>query len=116
VVRALGVEKVMSVDAFDVKEMARALKACTEYDGTAVLIAEGPCVFVSRNPQPAYIVDPDTCVACGTCAKVGCPGVVRIEETHPKTGRKKAGIDPVLCVGCDICRQVCPTGAIRKPL
>jgi indolepyruvate ferredoxin oxidoreductase alpha subunit len=114
-VRALGVEKVMSVDAFDVKAMEKALKECTAYDGTAVLIAKGPCVFVSRNPQPAYTVDVDTCVACGTCARTGCPGNIKVEAVNPKTKKKKAGIDPVLCVGCDICRQVCPTGAIRKP-
>lgn len=114
-VRALGVEKVMSVDAFDVKAMGKALKECTAYDGTAVLIAKGPCIFVSRNPQPAYTVDADTCVACGTCAKAGCPATIKIDAVNPKTKMKKAGIDPVLCIGCDICRQVCPTGAIRKP-
>lgn len=114
-VRSLGVEKVMSVDAFDVKAMQKALKACTRYDGTAVIIARGPCVFVSRNPQPAYTVDPEVCVACGTCTKAGCPAIVRIDDVNPKTQKKKAGIDPVLCVGCDICRQVCPTGAIARP-
>jgi indolepyruvate ferredoxin oxidoreductase alpha subunit len=114
-VRSLGVEKVMSVDAFDVKAMQKALKACTRYDGTAVIIARGPCVFVSRNPQPAYAVDPEVCVACGTCTKAGCPAIIRIDDVNPKTQKKKAGIDPVLCVGCDICRQICPTGAIAKP-
>lgn len=114
-VRALGVEKVMSVDAFDIKAMSKALKECTDYDGTAVLIANGPCIFVSRNPQPAYTVDADKCVACGTCAKAGCPATIKIDEVNPKTNMKKAGIDPVLCIGCDICRQVCPTGAIQKP-
>jgi indolepyruvate ferredoxin oxidoreductase alpha subunit len=114
-VRALGVEKVMSVDAFDVKAMGKALKECTAYDGTAVLIAKGPCIFVSRNPQPAYTVDADKCVACGTCAKAGCPATIKIDAVNPKTKMKKAGIDPVLCIGCDICRQVCPTGAIQKP-
>ena len=114
-VRALGVEKVMRVDAFDVKAMGKALKECTAYDGTAVLIAKGPCIFVSRNPQPAYTVDADKCVACGTCAKAGCPATIKIDAVNPKTKMKKAGIDPVLCIGCDICRQVCPTGAIQKP-
>jgi indolepyruvate ferredoxin oxidoreductase alpha subunit len=114
-VRALGVEKVMRVDAFDVKAMGKALKECTAYDGTAVLIAQGPCIFVSRNPQPAYTVDADKCVACGTCAKAGCPATIKIDAVNPKTKMKKAGIDPVLCIGCDICRQVCPTGAIQKP-
>jgi indolepyruvate ferredoxin oxidoreductase alpha subunit len=114
-VRAIGVEKVISVDAFDVNALSKALKECTAYDGTAVLITKGPCVFVSRDPQPAYFVDADMCVACGTCSRAGCPATIKIDEINPKTQKKKAGIDPVLCIGCDICRQVCPTGAIQKP-
>jgi indolepyruvate ferredoxin oxidoreductase alpha subunit len=115
IVRALGVEMVTSVDAFDIKAMHTALKQCTAFDGTAVLIARGPCVFVSRNPQPAYSVDPDLCVACGTCTKAGCPATIKIDAVNPKNNKKKSGIDPVLCIGCDICRQICPTGAIQKP-
>jgi len=114
-VAAMGVQKVLSVDAFDIKAMQKALKECIAFDGTAVLIAKGDCVFVSRNPQPAYEVDLDVCVACGTCGKAGCPAIVKSETVHPKNNKRKTCIDPVLCVGCDICRQVCPTGAIRKP-
>ncbi len=115
IVRSLGVEKVVEADAFDVKAMEKALKECTSNDGTAVIIAKGPCIFVSRNPQPAYSVDADMCVACGTCARAGCPATTKIDEINPKTKKQKAGIDPVLCIGCDICRQICPTGAIQKP-
>ena len=69
-------------------------------------------VRVRKNPR--YVLE-DKCVACGTCAKAGCPATIKIDEVNPKTKMKKAGIDPVLCIGCDICRQVCPTGAIQKP-
>ena len=108
-VKAMGVEKILKVNAFDVKEMEKALKECTSYDGTAVLIAEGECVFISRDPQPAYEVDLDLCTACGLCSRMGCPAIVKAKEKYEKTGKRKTGIDPVLCTGCDVCRQVCPT-------
>jgi len=114
-VKTMGVEKVLTIDAFDVEAMEGALRECTRYKGTAVIIAKGACVFVSRNPQPAYVVDTDLCTACGLCSRLGCPAIVKAEERHEKTKKRKTRIDPVLCIGCDICRQVCSTGAIQKP-
>ena len=114
-VKAMGVDKVLKVDAFDVKAMEKALKECTSHTGTAVLIATGACVFISRNPQPAYVVDLDLCTACGLCSRLGCPAIVKAEERHEKNNRRKTRIDPVLCTGCDVCLQVCPEGAIQKP-
>jgi indolepyruvate ferredoxin oxidoreductase alpha subunit len=114
-VKSMGVEKVHRVDAFDVKAMEEALKDCTSFEGAAVLIAEGECVFVSKNPQPSYVVDPDTCIACGKCSKAGCPAIVLSDELYAKNNKPKVKINPVLCVGCDVCRQICPTGAIQKP-
>ncbi len=114
-VKAIGVEKILKVNAFDVKAMEMALKECTSFKGTAVLIAEGECVFISKDPQPPYEVDLALCTACGICSRMGCPAIVKVNAVHEKTGKRKTGIDPVLCTGCDVCRQVCPTGAIKKP-
>lgn len=114
-VKAMGVEKVEVVDAFDLKEVEGGLRACLDYDGPSVLITRGECVFVSRNPQPAYRVDPEVCVACQACLKVGCPAIGLSSEKHKKNNRYKSYIEPTLCTGCDICAQVCPTGAIRPP-
>lgn len=115
IVRAMGVEKIMKVDAFDVKAMENALKECTQYEGTSVIVASGPCVFVSRDSKPSYIVDSELCVACGICSKMGCPAITKSEERYKKNDLKKTRIDPLLCIGCDICRQICPKGAIQEP-
>ncbi len=115
-VRALGVEKVHTVDAFDMAAIREGLDDCLAHEnGPAVLIVEGPCVQLSKPSLAAYTVDTEACIACGTCFRLGCPAIVKSEETHEATGAQKATIDRTLCVGCDLCRQVCPVSAIHRP-
>ena len=113
--RACGVEKVVTANAFDMKEVRKGLEECTAYDGVSVLITRGDCVFVSRSPKPARVVDADKCIACGKCIQNGCPSVVLSDAVHPKTGKRKARIEPVTCVGCGVCSQICPVQAISGP-
>jgi indolepyruvate ferredoxin oxidoreductase alpha subunit len=115
VVRAIGVEKIKVVDAFQIKEVEAGLKECLEFDGPSVLITRGECIFVSRNPQAAFHVDLEKCIACHMCFRVGCPAIGQSTEKNPKNNKFKSHIDPTLCIGCDVCRQVCPTGAITAP-
>lgn len=112
--RACGVEKVLTVNAFDVGAVRAGLEECTACDGVSVLITRGDCVFVSRRPKPARSVDPAVCIACGQCIKSGCPSVVLSDERHAN-GRRKARIEPVTCVGCGVCAQICPVHAISGP-
>ena len=105
----------LETDAFDLAAVRKALEECTAYDGVSVLITRGDCVFVSRSPKPARVVDADKCIACGKCIQSGCPSVVLSDEKHPKTGKRKARIEPVTCVGCGICAQICPVHAISGP-
>jgi indolepyruvate ferredoxin oxidoreductase, alpha subunit len=114
-VRAMGVEKVVPVDAFDMAAVKAGLDDCLSFDGPSVLITEGPCVQVTKPDLATYLVVADACIACGTCFKLGCPAIVKSELVHEKTGKRKAAIDLTQCVGCDMCRQVCPTSAIRRP-
>jgi indolepyruvate ferredoxin oxidoreductase, alpha subunit len=114
-VRALGVEKVLKVNAFDMMEVKEGLDGCLSYNGPSVLITEGLCVQVSKPDLAEYAVELPTCVACGTCFRLGCPAIVATDMIHEPTGKRKAAIDLTLCVGCDLCRQVCPTGAIHRP-
>jgi indolepyruvate ferredoxin oxidoreductase alpha subunit len=113
-IAAMGVEKVKTVDAFNVKEVEAGLKECIAHEGPSVLITRGPCIFISNNPQPPYHVDLDTCIACHRCLRVGCPAVMLSETKNPKNNKLKSRIDPTLCNGCSVCAQVCPTGAIQR--
>lgn len=111
-VRGCGVNFVRKVNAFNVKEVDKAFAEALAYDGPAVIIVEGPCIFVDELTDTKYEVDADRCTACGVCFRLGCPAIARSEEVYEKNGKRKATIDPVLCTGCDMCAQVCPFSAI----
>jgi indolepyruvate ferredoxin oxidoreductase alpha subunit len=99
VVRACGVTDIHTVDAFDIKAVEETYEKALAYDGPSVVIVEGPCYFVGPGAQGTYEVDTETCIACGTCFKLGCPAIKHSKEVNEKTGRAKSEIDPVLCVG-----------------
>ncbi len=52
----------------------------------------------------AYKIDPDKCVACGTCIDE-CPvGAISAGDVYV--------IDPTICTECGTCADVCPAEAI----
>lgn len=111
--RALGVKRVFEVDAYDLAELERVIFTELDTNEPSVIVAYGTCVLAARRNIGAtpYKVDPEKCVACGACFKLGCPSIVRGE---PKGKTFKAAIDQTSCIGCDICRQVCKFGAISS--
>ncbi|MCD4738068.1 MAG: indolepyruvate ferredoxin oxidoreductase subunit alpha [Anaerolineae bacterium] len=116
VVRAMGVTFVEEVDAWDVAAVAKTLKAAMQHqDGPAVMVVRGACIFTPHfKPQASLQVDPEKCIACGVCFKVGCPAILKSERIYEKTGKQQTKIDPLLCTGCTVCQQVCPVGAIER--
>jgi indolepyruvate ferredoxin oxidoreductase alpha subunit len=115
-VRALGVEDVWRVDAFDVEAVERAIQQAVAVSGRpSVVIVEGACTLLKEfTRRPAVAVDGETCNGCGLCFRVGCPAVLKSEARDAKTNRPLAEIDPLLCTGCDVCLQVCPRHAIYR--
>jgi indolepyruvate ferredoxin oxidoreductase alpha subunit len=111
---AMGIEHVYTVDPYDLKQTETALRAALEVEGPAVIVAERECALLPkvRRAWMALEVDPERCIACSKCFKVGCPAIVRSDQVYSKTGQFKARIDPLLCTGCEICAQVCPNEAI----
>ena len=113
-VRALGIEKVKRVEAYEVDEIEKTLKAWVKEDGPAVLIADHACALLPEERQK-YLplrVEPEACNGCGICFRIGCPAIIQSDEKDPKYNRPLAEIDPLLCTGCEICAQVCPRDAI----
>ncbi len=114
VARAMGVQHLWEVDAWNVAEGNRVLhEAMAVTDGPAVIVVKGACVFTPYfHLQPRMTVDSAKCVACGACFRVGCPAILKSSEIYERTGKAKAEIDPLLCTGCTVCSQVCPQKAI----
>jgi indolepyruvate ferredoxin oxidoreductase alpha subunit len=115
VVRAMGVQDVFVVNAFDEPQVEKTLKqALAIKDRPSVIISKGPCVFLDHYPEKfIYAVSNDACNGCSLCFRVGCPAIFK-GEIDKTTKQPKALIDPLLCVGCDICAQVCPHDAIYR--
>ena len=52
----------------------------------------------------AYVINPDLCMACGTC-QGECPtGAINEGDVY--------SIDPNICIDCGTCAGVCPAEAI----
>ena len=114
VARALGVKRVREVDVYDLKQVEDTLKEELDCGEPSVVVAYGSCVIAAKKAAGAvpHAVDPAKCKSCGACFKLGCPAIVRGEETAP--GRFRSKIEPAACIGCDVCAQVCPFKAIAS--
>ncbi|MBQ6103700.1 MAG: indolepyruvate ferredoxin oxidoreductase subunit alpha [Kiritimatiellae bacterium] len=114
VARALGVKRVHEVDVYNLKQVEETLKEELDCGEPSVVVAYGSCVIAAKKAVGAvpHAVDPAKCKSCGACFKLGCPAIVRGEETAP--GRFRSKIEPAACIGCDVCAQVCPFKAIAS--
>jgi indolepyruvate ferredoxin oxidoreductase alpha subunit len=104
IARACGIKKVATVDPYQVKETRRTVSELLAHEGPAVLITKRACALVSRIRETPKTVDPEVCIYCKTCLRLGCPALTSREE--------KAYIVDTVCVGCGMCADVCPKGAI----
>lgn len=115
VVKALGVEKVFVVDAYNLDQAEVSIQKAMDYIGPSVVILRRECALqVQRKTSKGSViagtrVKESKCIGCRLCLELGCPAVTFNSET------KKAGIDGILCVDCGLCAQVCPKQAILAP-
>lgn len=105
--KAIGIEHVVEVNAFDVEELERVLKEETKRDAVSVIITKSPCVLLKGNVFPDKCVPvPENCKKCGLCLRPGCPALTRKEDGT-------ISIDETMCNACGLCKQLCNFDAIR---
>ncbi|RKY72747.1 MAG: indolepyruvate ferredoxin oxidoreductase subunit alpha [Candidatus Latescibacterota bacterium] len=102
--QAVGVKHIQVVDPYDLKETERVVREETEREAPSVIIARHPCVLMTREHHPALRIDPELCVQCGICLRLGCPAISKEAD--------QIRIAPELCTGCGMCAEVCPREAI----
>ncbi len=107
IARAVGIEMVRVVGAFDLEKLEGTLRECLEHQGPSVVVVRSPCILLERSYAEALRVEGDLCTGCGLCLSLGCPAIYCDDEDI-------AHISPTLCVGtdCGVCLQICPPGAI----
>lgn len=112
-VRACGIDKVLTVEAYEVEKIEKILRQWMKEEGPAVLITKEECALlpIARKKYLSLEVT-DQCNGCTVCFRIGCPAILKSEELDPKYNRPLAIIDQELCTGCEICAQVCPRDAI----
>ncbi len=104
--KAIGVERVVVADPFDVKNFEKVVKEETQADEPSVIIAQRPCALLKTVKYSGHCVVGDNCKKCKMCMKLGCPAI-----SADGDGVK---IDLNQCNGCGLCVNVCPFDAIKK--
>ena len=104
--RAVGVPKVLEINAFDIVELEKAIKESVNGDTLTVIIAKAPCALLKGQKFPnKCVVDAEKCKKCGMCMKIGCPAMTKQADGTVK-------IDETMCNGCGLCKSYCKFGAI----
>ncbi len=104
--KAVGIDRVVVADPFDVKNFETIVKEETAVDEPSVIIAQRPCALLKSVKYTGHSVITDKCKKCKKCMGLGCPAISIV------SGSVK--IDTTLCNGCGLCLNVCPFDAIVK--
>ena len=103
---AVGIKRVRVIDPYDLAQCDAVIKEELAANEPSVIISRRPCALLKyvKHNKPLS-VDPDKCVGCKACMKIGCPAISIVDG--------KANVDETLCVGCGVCEQLCKFDALK---
>ena len=106
--KAMGIDNVYEVNAFDTKELEELIKREVVRDEVSVIITKSPCVLLKGNVfKDKCVPITEKCKKCGACLRPGCPALTKnIDGT--------ISIDETMCNACGLCMQLCKFDAIKK--
>lgn len=105
--KAIGIESVHEIDAFDIDELESLIEREVNREELSVIITKSPCTLLkSFIPKGKCYVDTEKCKKCGICLSPGCPALTKREDGI-------IVIDSVTCNGCGLCMKNCRYHAIR---
>ncbi len=110
--KALGINRVTTIDPYDLAEVERVLREELAADEASVVIAKAPCILEYKVRWPIYQVDAELCTGCKRCLQAGCMSLNLLVDA---AGERKVEINPDQCDGCGICSQLCREDAIVRP-
>ncbi len=105
--RSVGIKRVRVVDPYNLKQCDEVIKEELAANEPSVIISRRPCALLKYVKHKAPLaVDPDKCVGCKACMKIGCPAISFVDG--------KAKVDGTQCVGCGVCEQLCKFDALKE--
>jgi indolepyruvate ferredoxin oxidoreductase alpha subunit len=112
--KAIGIEFIETVDAYDVKDNVDVFNRALEYDGLSVVVSRRECaLYGDRNKRnkgvpitPLYI-DKNICKRPYVCLRTFyCPAYEIDQDRQPQISQE-------LCDGCSVCAKLCPISSIK---
>lgn len=104
--KAMGIENVYEVDAFDTATLEEVIRRELARDAVSVIITKSPCALLKTNvSHKKCVAIPENCKKCGMCLVPGCPAITKAADGN-------VVIDDTMCNGCGLCMQRCKFGAI----
>lgn len=105
--KAIGVEYVYEIDAFDTAALEETIKREVNREAVSVIIVCAPCALLKTNvsKKKCHVI-PEKCKRCGMCLVPGCPAITKQDDGSIL-------VDETMCNGCGLCAQRCKFDAIE---